>query len=72
MLVTPSPLRPLSLLQALEWASYGLPSDQLCRENAIILSRFNRFPLVIDPSGQASLQTERPTSNPLSHNRPCS
>lgn len=41
--------------QVLEWASLGLPSDQLCTENAIILHRFNRFPLVIDPSGQVRL-----------------
>ena len=40
--------------QALEWQSYGLPNDQLCTENAIILDRFNRFPLIIDPSGQAT------------------
>lgn len=40
--------------QLLEWQSFGLPKDQLCMENAIILERFNRFPLVIDPSGQAT------------------
>jgi len=40
--------------QMLEWHSYGLPKDQLCMENSIILQRFNRFPLVIDPSGQAT------------------
>ena len=32
---------------------YKLPNDNLCMENAIILDRYNRFPLVIDPSGQA-------------------
>jgi len=37
----------------LEWQSQHLPSDDLCMENAIILERFNRFPLVVDPSGQA-------------------
>lgn len=30
-----------------------LPSDDLCRENAVMLKRFTRYPLVIDPSGQA-------------------
>lgn len=40
--------------QRLEWKAAGLPADDLCSENAIILSRFNRYPLVIDPSGQAS------------------
>ena len=33
---------------------YSLPSDDLCTENAIMLSRFNRYPLIIDPSGQAT------------------
>jgi dynein heavy chain 1 len=38
----------------LSWARFGLPDDELCAENAIMLKRFNRFPLVIDPSGQAT------------------
>eukprot|EP00624_Nannochloropsis_granulata_P002468 evm.model.NODE_22336_length_4254_cov_36.411144.1 len=41
--------------QQLEWASHGLPNDQLCVENAIILERAqHRYPLVVDPSGQAT------------------
>ncbi len=40
--------------ERLHWAASELPSDALCVENAIILSRFNRFPLIIDPSGQAA------------------
>jgi dynein heavy chain 1 len=32
----------------------GLPSDDLATQNAILLERFNRYPLVIDPSGQAA------------------
>lgn len=28
--------------------------DDLCTENAIMLHRFNRYPLIIDPSGQAA------------------
>ena len=36
------------------WSSHGLPEDQLCIENASMLKRFNRFPLIIDPSGQAT------------------
>ena len=35
------------------WQSKGLPSDNLCIQNAIILKRFNRYPLIIDPAGQA-------------------
>ena len=34
------------------WSSYGLPSDDLCKQNAIMLERFNRYPLLIDPSCQ--------------------
>jgi len=36
------------------WKASGLPEDDLCLENAIILERFNRYPLVVDPSGQAT------------------
>jgi dynein heavy chain 1 len=39
--------------QRISWSANSLPNDDLCVENAIILSRFNRYPLVIDPSGQA-------------------
>jgi dynein heavy chain 1 len=35
------------------WKAHGLPADDLCVENAIVLKRFNRYPLVIDPSDQA-------------------
>lgn len=37
----------------LQWQMQELPNDELCIENAIILKRFNRYPLVIDPSDQA-------------------
>ncbi|GLD93495.1 hypothetical protein PINS_up002087 [Pythium insidiosum] len=40
--------------QQLEWQMSELPTDELCFENAIILERFHRFPLIIDPSGQAN------------------
>jgi hypothetical protein len=33
----------------LVWARDGLPSDDLCAENACILQRALRPPLVIDP-----------------------
>jgi len=36
----------------LTWQHSGLPVDDLCTENAIILKRFNRYPLIIDPSGR--------------------
>ncbi|KAH9922687.1 dynein heavy chain [Amylocystis lapponica] len=38
----------------LSWQSQGLPSDNLCTENAIMIKRFSRYPLIIDPSGQAT------------------
>lgn len=38
----------------LSWQANSLPADDLCIENAIMLKRFNRYPLVIDPSGQAT------------------
>uniref|UniRef100_A0A915BJF8 Dynein heavy chain, cytoplasmic n=6 Tax=Parascaris univalens TaxID=6257 RepID=A0A915BJF8_PARUN len=42
-----------SVDERLEWNKNGLPVDELCAENAIMLHRFNRYPLIIDPSGQA-------------------
>ena len=37
----------------LQWQSDGLPSDSLSIENSVILDKCIRFPLIIDPSGQA-------------------
>mgnify|MGYP001611668798 CR=1 FL=1 len=36
------------------WLANKLPQDNLCVENAVILNRYRRYPLVIDPSGQAA------------------
>ncbi|KAF2143585.1 uncharacterized protein K452DRAFT_224111 [Aplosporella prunicola CBS 121167] len=38
--------------ERLSWQENSLPADDLCTENAIILKRFNRYPLIIDPSGR--------------------
>ncbi|KAF4126868.1 dynein heavy chain 1, cytosolic [Geosmithia morbida] len=38
--------------ERLGWQENGLPVDDLCTENAIILNRFNRYPLIIDPPGR--------------------
>ncbi|KAI9745692.1 MAG: Dynein heavy chain, cytoplasmic [Claussenomyces sp. TS43310] len=38
--------------ERLGWQENSLPVDDLCTENAIILKRFNRYPLIIDPSGR--------------------
>ncbi|XP_054005626.1 dynein heavy chain, cytoplasmic isoform X1 [Hylaeus anthracinus] len=40
--------------ERLRWQANALPTDDLCNENAIMLKRFNRYPLIIDPSGQAT------------------
>ena len=39
--------------ERLKWQENRLPVDDLCTENAVILKRFNRYPLIIDPSGRA-------------------
>lgn len=40
--------------ERLGWQQNSLPVDDLCTENAIILKRFNRYPLIIDPSGRVN------------------
>ena len=40
--------------ERLAWQNNTLAVDDLCVENAIILKRFNRYPLIIDPSGRAT------------------
>lgn len=37
-----------------QWERAKLPTDAVCLENATVLQRFNRYPLIIDPSNQAS------------------
>ncbi|KAL2754348.1 hypothetical protein ACRALDRAFT_1041995 [Sodiomyces alcalophilus JCM 7366] len=46
--------------ERLGWQENSLPVDDLCTENAIILKRFNRYPLIVDPSGRVTefLQNE--------------
>ena len=40
--------------EQMAWRSFGMSSDELAIQNCILLEKFNRFPLVIDPSGQAT------------------
>ncbi|PFH31617.1 dynein heavy chain [Besnoitia besnoiti] len=40
--------------ERLNWVACGLPPDDLSIQNAIILKRFLRYPLIIDPAGQAT------------------
>jgi dynein heavy chain 1 len=35
----------------LTWTRHGLPADELCQENAVMLTRGIRYPLIIDPAG---------------------
>jgi dynein heavy chain 1, cytosolic len=35
------------------WKSFGCPSDNMAMQNCIILERCYRFPMIVDPSGQA-------------------
>jgi dynein heavy chain 1 len=35
--------------ERLLWHKHGLPDDDLCTENAVILARCQRYPLLIDP-----------------------
>ncbi|KAL6609170.1 dynein heavy chain and region D6 of dynein motor-domain-containing protein [Neocallimastix sp. 'constans'] len=37
-----------------EWELFGLPKDSLSRDNAIIIKNSQRWPLLIDPQGQAN------------------
>jgi dynein heavy chain len=34
-----------------EWEKAGLPSDQLSKDNAILINNCSRWPLIIDPQG---------------------
>jgi dynein heavy chain len=41
-------------LKTRDWQIFGLPTDSLSTDNAILVSRGMRWPLMIDPQGQAN------------------
>jgi dynein heavy chain 1 len=51
--------------ERLGWQENSLPVDDLCTENAIILKRFNRYPLIIDPSGRTTEFLKKECNNKL-------
>ncbi|KAJ2892154.1 dynein heavy chain, partial [Coemansia aciculifera] len=40
--------------ERLAWLACGLPDDHVAAENAAMLARHNRYPLVVDPAGTAT------------------
>ncbi|XP_075130611.1 dynein axonemal heavy chain 3-like [Leptodactylus fuscus] len=42
------------LVKIMEWQFHGLPKDNFSLENAIIVTSAQRWPLIIDPQGQAN------------------
>jgi len=40
--------------ERLNWQSKSLPVDNLCTENVIMLKTFDRYPLIINPTSQAT------------------
>lgn len=41
------------------WIAHGLPSDALAMDNAVIMEHCTRYPLLIDPTGDAGTYLER-------------
>ncbi|WFD42051.1 hypothetical protein MPSI1_000688 [Malassezia psittaci] len=41
------------------WLSYGLPNDGLAMDNAVIMEYCTRYPLIIDPTGEAIEYVQR-------------
>ncbi len=50
------------------WNLFGLPQDKVSIENAVIVRQSNRWPLIIDPQGQANRWIKNMESNNNSNN----
>lgn len=42
-------------IEFLNWNFKGLPDDQFSKENAVLVTKSSRFPLMIDPQMQANI-----------------
>ncbi|KAL3439245.1 dynein heavy chain, cytoplasmic [Aspergillus tetrazonus] len=49
--------------ERLAWQAHSLPVDDLSTENAIFLKRYNRYPLIIDPSGRVTEFLQKESSD---------
>lgn len=49
--------------QRLKWRSADLPPDNLYVENAVMISRYDRYPLIIDPTARVISFLEKQHSN---------